>query len=312
VADPSPSHERDIPAGSAPPPLPEIPVIDIGAGGALELVRRARPQPGAAGGGAPPVHHAPRPRRRLARRRWLARARPTWRRSTPSPRARPPGAHGLNLSYEWACTSGVAADPGGGMVLRRTLDWPAHGLGRNTVVARRHSVAGPWLDITWPGFVGVFTALAPGRFAAAINQAPLRRRTGLMPADWLIDRLKVGRSTDLPPCHLLREVFETCRDYAEARNLLTTAPLCLPALFILAGAKAGEGCIIERTEDAAAIVDAPAAIANGWLTPAFGRGTARLRQPPASACSPPARPAPATSWSGCSRRSSAPTPASPP
>ena len=170
------------------------------------------------------------------------------------------------------------------MVLRRTLDWPAHGLGRNTVVARRDGPAGPWLDITWPGFVGVFTALAPGRFAAAINQAPLRRRTGLMPADWLIDRVKVGRSTDLPPCHLLREVFETCRDYAEARNLLTTAPICLPALFILAGALSGEGCIIERTEDAAAIVDAPAAIANGWLTPAFGRGTARGYDSPTRQC----------------------------
>jgi hypothetical protein len=195
-----------------------------------------------------------------------------------------PGAHGLNLSYEWACTAGVAVDADGRAVLRRTLDWLGHGLGRNLVVARRDGPAGPWLDITWPGFVGVFTALAPGRFAAAINQAPLRRRTGLMPADWLIDRVKVGRSTDLPPCHLLRAVFETCRDYAEARNLLTTAPLCLPALFILAGNRPGEGCIIERTEDLAATVNAPAAIANDWLTPAFPRGTPRGYDSPTRQC----------------------------
>jgi hypothetical protein len=272
---------------SAPPPLPAIPVIDIGAGGPLALVRRARPQAEALMDAArrqfttPLVFAADR-----RARRWLAR--------TANPllpeidaiahelgRA---GAHGLNLSYEWACTSGIAADADGAMVMRRTLDWPAHGLGCNLVVARRDGPAGPWLDATWPGFVGVFTALAPGRFAAAINQAPLRRRTGLLPADWLIDRVRVGRSTDLPPCHLLREVFETCRDYAEARNLLTTAPLCLPALFILAGARAGEGCIIERTEDAAAVVDAPAAIANGWLTPAFGRGWARGYDSPTRQC----------------------------
>jgi len=271
----------------SPAPLPEIPVIDIGAGGPLELVRRARPQAEALMTAARRQFTVPVVLAADWRaRRWLARAGNPY---LPEIDAIAhalgrPGAHGLNLSYEWVCTSGVAADRNGSTVLRRTLDWPFHGLGRNTVVARREGAAGPWLDITWPGFVGVFTALAPGRFAAAINQAPLRRRTGLLPADWLIDRLKVGRSADLPPCHLLREVFETCRDYAEARNLLTTAPICLPALFILAGSRPGEGCIIERTEDAAAVVDAPAAIANGWLTPAFGRGTARGFDSPTRQC----------------------------
>ncbi len=280
---PSPSTSRC----SAPPPLPAIPVIDIGAGGPLELVRRARPQAEALLAAARRQFTAPVVLAADWRgRRWLARAGNPHLQEIDAIAAElgRPGAHGLNLSYEWACTSGVAPDTDGNTVLRRTLDWPFHGLGRNTVVARRDGRAGPWLDITWPGFVGVFTALAPGRFAAAINQAPLRRRTGLMPADWLIDRVKVGRSTDLPPCHLLRAVFETCRDYAEAKNLLTTAPLCLPALFILAGAKAGEGCIIERTEDAAAAVNAPAAIANGWLTPAFGRGTARGYDSPTRQC----------------------------
>jgi hypothetical protein len=272
---------------SAPPPLPVIPVIDIGAGGPLELVRRARPQALALMEAAHRQFTGPLVRAADWRgRRWLVRAgNPHLAEIDAIARELGrPGAHGLNLSYEWACTAGVASDAAGNTVLRRTLDWPFHGLGRNTVVARRHGVAGPWLDITWPGFVGVFTALAPGRFAAAINQAPLRRRTGLMAADWLIDRVRVGRSTDLPPCHLLREVFETCRDYAEARNLLTTSPICLPALFILAGAKPGEGCIIERTEGAAAIVDAPASIANDWLTPAFGRGTPRGYDSPTRQC----------------------------
>jgi hypothetical protein len=37
--------------------------------------------------------------------------------------------------------------------------------------------AGEYHNITWPGYVGILTASAPGRFAAAINQAPLWRRT---------------------------------------------------------------------------------------------------------------------------------------
>src|SRR5687767_7372955 len=33
-----------------------------------------------------------------------------------------PGAHALNASYEWACTSGVGADLRGGVRLLRVLD----------------------------------------------------------------------------------------------------------------------------------------------------------------------------------------------
>jgi len=260
-------------------PEPAIPVIDIGAGGPVALARRARPQAEALLTAA---------RRQFTgalvdladwrAKRWLARAGNPYLAEMDAIAAElgRRGVHGLNLSYEWACTAAVAPAPeGGGMVLRRTLDWPFHGVGRHAVIARREGPAGPWLDVTWPGFVGVFTALAPGRFAAAINQAPLRRRTGLMPADWLADRLGVGRSRALPPAHLLRAVFERCASYAEARAALTATPICLPALFILAGAAPGEGCIIERTEDRASVIEAPAAIANDWLTAAFGPGKGR-------------------------------------
>jgi hypothetical protein len=261
------------------PALPAIPVIDIGAAGPVELARRARPQAEALLAAA---------RRQFTgalvglgdrrARRWLVRAGNPYLLEIDAIAVElgRRGLHGLNLSYEWACTSSVApARDGRGMVLRRTLDWPFHGLGRNLVVARRGGAAGPWLDVTWPGFVGIFTAVAPGRFAAAINQAPLRRRTGLMPADWLIDRIGVGRSAALPPCHLLRRVFESCATYAEAKEALTSTPICLPALFILAGPCPGEGCVIERTEDRAAVVEAPACVANNWLTGSFRRGTPR-------------------------------------
>jgi hypothetical protein len=44
-------------------------------------------------------------------------------------------------------------------------------------VAHRYGPAGEFFDVTWPGAVGTLTAVAPGRFAAAINQAPLFRRS---------------------------------------------------------------------------------------------------------------------------------------
>jgi len=88
-----------------------------------------------------------------------------------------PGAWMLNLSYEWGCTTGIAEAPDGrGLRMMRTLDWPLDGLGKHVVVSRQTGGAGMWFNVTWPGFVGVTTALAPGRFAAALNQAPMTRR----------------------------------------------------------------------------------------------------------------------------------------
>ena len=63
--------------------------------------------------------------------------------------------------------------------------------------------------------------LAPGRFAAAINQAPLWRRTRkpwLRPYDLAANALRTWPIRFRPPDHLLREVFETCRDFDEAKH----------------------------------------------------------------------------------------------
>ena len=101
-----------------------------------------------------------------------------------------PGVHLLNMSYEWSCTTSVAPDPAGdGSRLLRTLDWPLEGLGRNVVVARMAGPAGEYENITWPGFTGIATAMAPGRFAAAINQPPMQKWTQAYHLDWLINFL---------------------------------------------------------------------------------------------------------------------------
>jgi len=110
-----------------------------------------------------------------------------------------------------------------------------------------------YFNMTWPGFNGVLQAMAPGRFAAAINQAPMRRHGAGYAGDWLKARIAVSKSHALPPAHLLRRVFEIAPNYAAAKDMLCHTPIAVPAIFILSGVRDGEGCVIERTENAFAL-----------------------------------------------------------
>jgi hypothetical protein len=163
-----------------------------------------------------------------------------------------PGVYALNNCLEWGCTSG-AWTSSDGPILRRVLDWPFPRLGEFPVVAHYAGRAGAFFDVTWPGFCGVLQAMAPGRFAAAINQAPRRKHVGGFLGAWVAGRFKTNARLALPPAHLLRRVFETARDYASARQMLTMTPLAVPAIFTLTGLHPSEACIIERTEDAYAV-----------------------------------------------------------
>ncbi len=187
-----------------------------------------------------------------------------------------PGAYLLNLSFEWTCTAGVGPDPeASGNRLLRTLDWPLDGLGRNLVVARHDTAAGPYFNVTWPGFMGCVTAMAPGRFSAAINQPPMRRWTPSCWLDWVVNRTRLWRRRTLPPLHLLRRAFESCRTYEEAKAMLGETSLAMPAFISLSGIDADQGCIIERYEDGAAVRESPASAANHWVavsSPGRARG----------------------------------------
>ena len=133
------------------------------------------------------------------------------------------------MSYEWCCSAGAAPTPPATACCGR---WTGRcGLGRAVVVARQEGAAGPYYNVTWPGYVGVLTAMAPGRFSAAINQPPLRRFTGSCWFDWLLGRLSMWQQNGLPPSHLLRRVFDECRSYRDAKRMLIETPLCLPAFF---------------------------------------------------------------------------------
>jgi hypothetical protein len=157
------------------------------------------------------------------------------------------GVYALNLSFEWGCTSSVYAGDRGPS-LTRVLDWPFPHLGENVVVAHQTGREGAFFNVTWPGLSGMFQGMAPGRFAASLNQAPMQRHRLTFAGDWIKNRRRVFRSGGLPPAHLLRMAFEGAPDYEAAVRLLSRTEIALPAIYVLGGIREGEGCVIERTE----------------------------------------------------------------
>ncbi len=188
-----------------------------------------------------------------------------------------PGAFFLNTVYEWACSTSVAADPGGeGARMIRVLDWGFSGIGQHVVVARHETAHGPFYSATWPGYAGVLTAMAPGRFAAAINQAPRVPALGHPILDAIVTRLKVMRARGaLPATHLLRRVFEEAPDFEAAVALLAdeSIALAMPAIFSISGVAATECCVVEalgtlrRVHRGRAPGGGVLGIANRWLSP---------------------------------------------
>jgi hypothetical protein len=174
----------------------------------------------------------------------------------------------LNASYQWGCTA-RASEHDGVPWLVRTLDWPFHGLGRHVELARMRGEGGDFFSVTWPGYVGVLTAMAPGRFAAALNQAPMWRRTRhrwLRPYDYAVNALQASSSVDrMPPDQLLRQAFEVCADFAAARRFLEATPVARPVIYTLVGRTAHERCVIERTETNFVTREEDTCVANDWV-----------------------------------------------
>ena len=174
----------------------------------------------------------------------------------------------LNAAYQWGCTA-RAGDDAGVPWLLRTLDWPFTGLGHFTEIARMRGWRGEFFSVTWPGYVGALTAIAPQRFAAAVNQAPMWRRTRhrwLRPLDYAASALAAAAATDrMPPDQLLRHVFEVCGDFRGARRLLEQTPVARPVIYVLVGAAAGEVCVIERTETDFVTRENDTSAANDWV-----------------------------------------------
>ena len=251
------------------PDLPPIPVIDVGPDFPVQTLdaetARAHQLMDIATRGVP----------RLAlksldavSRRWLVRHGNTYLGEIDriSAKLDRPGAYYLSINYEWGCTVSVRPGAGGAAPrLARTLDWGIPGIGRNIIAARIAGAAGPFTALTWPGFTGVMQAMAPARFSAAINQAPMRRLGGgTLPTDWAANRMRVWHMPHQLAAHLLRRVFETAPDFATARAMLRDEPIAAPATFTLAGVYPHETCVIERLETQAHVIDGPSGAANHW------------------------------------------------
>jgi hypothetical protein len=256
------------------PQLACIPVVDVRDGGpvrhAREAADRARLLRDTCLAWFPAVVPACLPLLDRIARRWLVRSQSPYVDEVGAVAATLgfPGIWFLNGSYQWSCTA-LARDENGTPWLARTLDWPFPGLGRFAELARLRGPAGEYVSVTWPGYVGVLTALAPGRFGASINQGPMRRRSRRrwlrlydLAANALVTLLHVS---SIPPDQLLRQVFEQARSYDEAKRMLETTPVARPVIYTLAGCRAEERCVIERTEDHFTTRTDDHGAANDWL-----------------------------------------------
>jgi len=167
------------------------------------------------------------------------------------------------LSRVFGCTA-FAIDAPGGILHARNLDWWTENsaLARYTTVS--HFVGGPAGEFTivgWPGFVGVFSGVARGRFAITLNAVLSTEPTQLA----------------TPVVFLLRTVFEQARTFDDALALLTETPLPCDCLLLLTGIRAGELVVIERTPSRHALRYAKngyVCVTNGYQALNAGLGSA--------------------------------------
>ena len=256
-----------------PASLPAIPIVDVCDHGPVRHATdghvRARALRDECLDWLPKIAAGLMPAIDLITRRWLLRSRSPYAAEIHAIAAelRFPGIWFLNGCYQWGCTA-LAREQEGALWLVRTLDWPFPGLGHRVEIAHMRGPAGTFHNVTWPGYVGVLTASAPARFAACLNQAPMKRRTRqtwLRSYDVALNAATTWGLRHMPPDHLLRYVFETCKTYSEAKQRLETTPIARPAIYTLVGCHAGERCVIERTEDGFSSRDTDTAAANDWL-----------------------------------------------
>jgi hypothetical protein len=136
---------------------------------------------------------------------------------------------------------------GTGAVFARNLDWPdPDGFLKNYGMIKEMRVPKPWImekcgvpstwsNVTFPGYSGVLTAYAEGRFAVALN------------AIMTDDPPRMGSA----PTFLLRKVMDECPTFDKAVEMLSKTPLLTSAMFTVMSAdpfaKSSDAVVIERS-----------------------------------------------------------------
>jgi acid ceramidase len=159
----------------------------------------------------------------------------------------------LVLGNAFGCTA-FAIDTPDAPLHARNLDWWTENSALAEYSAACHfegAPAGRFTTVGWPGFVGAFSGIAPGRFAISLNAV-----LSLEPAQFA-----------MPIELLLRTVLEESPSFARALALLSESPLPCDCLLLLTGTKPGELVVIERTPSRYAIrgsQDGFVCVANGY------------------------------------------------
>ena len=164
------------------------------------------------------------------------------------------------------CTAAAFNLPNGqGVAHVRNMDWPMTGCGPETVVIHYTGNCGAFTTVGWPGYVGVLSGIAPGRFSATINQAPQIRSV----------------RPRLPPSFALRQAFENCKTFDAAVEFLAKAQLAASVFFLVAGTEADQAVVIEHTGREAfcrRMHDGALAVANHYVWPKYAGNNYEIQQ----------------------------------
>jgi len=135
-----------------------------------------------------------------------------------------------DINFSW-CTSCVKYTTMHGMIHMRNMDWPLERLEEGTVILNyKNALAGDFKTITWPGFSGVISGVAKGRFSASINMNAID------------NSFDVGGK---PVAFILRDAFEKCRTCKNALDYISNQRVMAPAFVHLAGIKKSEHYVID-------------------------------------------------------------------
>lgn len=183
-----------------------------------------------------------------------------------------------NLCYDAikhvvGCTAFAVNGPDG-PILARNLDWwtEAGALSRYTTVVEYHRQGAlRFRTIGWPGFLGAFTGVAPGRFAVSLNAVLSDEPGGLAQ----------------PVSLLLRDTLDRAVSFDEAVDVLCRTTLACDCLLLVVGVAEKERVVIERTPTRAARRTAdtgPLVVTNEYLTAEMVHGAGSLGALGATSC----------------------------
>ncbi|MEM6785140.1 MAG: C45 family peptidase [Bacteroidota bacterium] len=154
----------------------------------------------------------------------------------------------------FGCTA-FAVDTPDGPLHARNLDWwtEANLLSTTSMVTEFVGTDGVvrFRSLGWPGFVGVLSGVAPGRFAITLNAVLSDEPAQFAPSIAL----------------LIREVLETAPTYAAAVDRLAAEPIASDCLLLVTGCEPGEMVVVERTPTKSARrgpSDGVLAVTNGY------------------------------------------------